>query len=148
MPGGEIHKGERSREGEGGITHTPVNVLIDSCHMSIPAWLPGWLAGCMVRVCGERFGDQQRAAEGFRAAPRRWVKQAHRWYSSGSTCHLTNVHSTLTLDLIYNNLRSLRCLFLNLSERAATARLCFPSTLPIFPQLQQGGSEVWTAGHW
>lgn len=74
-----IDRGSGGCMGEGGVTHTPVNVMIDSCHMSCVPALRGhqW-----VRLTANR--GQQRASELTRPSE---VGQR--------TCNLTKSHSTL-----------------------------------------------------
>lgn len=95
---GENRQWEGSRVGEGGTTHTPVNALIDSRHMSIPArrWHDG--RGALTNR------GQQRASE--LTWPVRGEKQDHQAHnaqqSTLSTYHLTNIDSILGLYLSFN----------------------------------------------
>lgn len=85
--------------GEGGITHTPVNMVIDSWHMAIPArrWHDG--RGALTNR------GQQRASELTWLV--RGEKQDHQAHnniqqSTPSTYHFTNIYSIVILYLSFN----------------------------------------------
>lgn len=84
------------------ITHTPVNVVIDSCHMSIPA---------------RRWHDERWPTEGSRGlqswrVPSEVKNKAHNIHQSTlSTYHLTDIDSILMQYLSFNYY-SLICLLL------------------------------------
>ncbi len=88
---GEVQSGRRKNH-----SHT-CYVVIDSCHMSIPALRGNGGGGSVTNRGQQRASEPTRPSEAGRKAQ----PQTHRKFTpSRSTCHLTNVHSTLALCLI------------------------------------------------